>query len=93
MINGSTVAFSYANLNIETNRRPVLHLNLVSVVKGSTLNWCAQNVVREVMSENLLFGKLAKLEMTDVSFNNHSSDRTADVERGHIEVFPKFWNL
>ena len=45
------------------------------------------------MSDNLLFAKVAEPEMTAINFNDHSQDRTDEVERGLIEVFPKLWNL
>ena len=31
--------------------------------------------------------------MTVVNFDDHFCDRMEEVERGHIEVFPKLWNL
>ena len=40
-----------------------------------------------------MFGKIAELEMTVVNFQDHFRDRMGEVERGHIEVFPKLWNL
>ena len=31
--------------------------------------------------------------MTIVNFDDHFRDRMGEVDRGHIEVFPKLWNL
>ena len=31
--------------------------------------------------------------MTVVNFDDQFRDRMGEVERGHIEVFPKLWNL
>ena len=45
------------------------------------------------MSEDLLFGKIAEPEMTVVNFDDHFRDCKGEVERGHIEVFQKLWNL
>ena len=45
------------------------------------------------MSEDLLFGKIAEPEMPVVNFDDHFRDCMGEVERGHIEVFPKLWNL
>ena len=44
------------------------------------------------MSEFLLFGKIAEPQMKVVNFDDHFRDRMGEVERGHIEVFPKLWN-
>ena len=71
----------------------MLHLNLISAVDGSTLNWCEQHTLRELMSEDLLFAKKSEPEMTVINFDDHFRDRMGEVERGHIEVFPKLWNL
>ena len=68
-------------------------VNLISAVEGSVLNWCEQQVLRELMSEDLLFGKIAEPEMTVVKFDDHFRDRMGEVERELIEVFPKLWNL
>ena len=31
--------------------------------------------------------------MTVVNFDDHFRDRMGEVERGHIEMFPKLWSL
>ena len=80
MIYGPAVTFAFPDVKVEAYRRSVLHLNLISGVDGSALNWCEQHVLRELMSEDLLFAKISEPEM-------------GEVERGHIEVFPKLWNL
>ena len=71
----------------------MLHLNLISAVDGSALNWCEQHALREIMSEDLLFTKISKPEMTVTNFDDHFRDRMREVDRGHIEVFLKLWNL
>ena len=45
------------------------------------------------MSEDLLFAKISEPEMTVINFDDHFRDCMGEVERGHIEVFPKLWNL
>ena len=87
------VTFAFPDVKMEAYRRSVLHLNLISAVDGSVLNWCEQHVLRELMSEDLLFGKISEPEMTTVIFDDHFRDRMGEMERGHIEVFPKLWNL
>ena len=93
VIYGSAVTFALPDVSVEAYRRSVLHLNLISAVDGSMLNWCEQHVLRELMSEDLLFGKIAEPEMTVVNSDDHFRDCMGEVERGHIEVFPKLWNL
>ena len=93
VIYGPAVMFAFPDVKVEAYRRSVLHLNLISAVDGSTLNWCEQNTLRELMSEDLLFAKISEPEMTIINFDDHFRDRMGEVERGHIEVFPKLWNL
>ena len=57
------------------------------------MNWCEQHVLRELMSGDLLLAKISEPEMTVINFDDHFRDRMGEVERGHIEVFPKRWNL
>ena len=45
------------------------------------------------MSEDVLFAKISESEMTVINFDDHLRDRMGEVDRGHIEVFTKIWNL
>ena len=93
VIYGPAVTFAFPDVKVEAYRRSVLHLNLISAVDGSALNWCEQHVLRELMSDDLLFAKISEPEITVINFDNHFRDRMGEVERGPIEVFPKLWNL
>ena len=93
VIYGPAVTFAFPDVKVEAYRRSVLHLNLISAVDGSTLNWCEQHTLRELISEHLLFTKISEPEMTVIIFDDHFRYRMGEVERGHIEVFPKLWNL
>ena len=93
VIYGPAVTFAFPDVKVEAYRRSVLHLNLISAVDGSVLNWCERHVLRELMSEDLLFGKIADAEKTLVNFDDLFRDCMGEVERGHFEVFPKLWNL
>ena len=93
VIYGPAVTFAFPDVKVEAYRRSVLHLNLISAVDGSVLNWCEQHVLQELMSQDLLFGKIAEPEKTVVNFDDRFRDRMGEVERGHIGVFPKLWNL
>ena len=93
VIYGPAVTFAFPDVKVEAYRRSVLHLNLISAVDGSTLNWCEQHTLRKLMSEDLLFTKISEPEMTVINFDDHFRDRMGEVERGHIEVFPKLWHL
>ena len=83
-IYGPAVTFVFPDVKVEA---------YISAVDGSALNWCEQHVLRELMSKDLLFSKISEPEMTVISFYDHFRDRMGEVEKGHIEVFPKLWNL
>ena len=93
MIYGPAMTFAIPDAKVEAYRRSVLHLDLLSVVDGSTLNWREQNVLREAMSEDVMLAKTAEPDMTAVNFNDHFHDRLGEMDRGHLEMFPKFWIL
>ena len=46
-----------------------------------------------MMSEDLFFAKLSEPEMTVINFDDQFRDRIGELDRGHIEVFPKLWHL
>ena len=93
VIYGPAVMFAFPDVKVEAYRKSVLHLNLISAVDGSTLNWCEQHALRDVMSEDWLFAKISEPEMTVINIDDLFRDRMGEVNRGHIEVLPKFWNL
>ena len=93
VVYGPAVTFAFPDVKVEAYRRSVLHLNLISAVDGSALNWCEQRVLRELMSEDVLFAKISEPEMMVVKFDDHFLDPMGEVDRGHVEVFPKLWNL
>ena len=86
VIKGPT--FVFHDVKVETYRRSVLHLNLISAVDGSVLNWCEQHALQEIMSEHMLIAKLLEPEMTVIRFDDYFRDRMGEVDRGRIEVFP-----
>ena len=98
MIYGPAVTFAFPDVKVDTYRRSVLHLNLISTVDGSAFNWYAQNVLPELMSEDLLFAKISEQERklsigSAINFDDPFRDRMGEVDRRHIEVFLNFGNL
>ena len=69
VIYSPAVTFAFPDVKVEAYRRSVLHLDFISAVDGSTLNWCEQNALRELMSEDLLFAKISKPEITVINFD------------------------
>ena len=67
----------------------VTHLNLISILDGTTLNWCHQEVLRAQMSNTVLFGKVKDPELMVYSFRSKQGGK----QGGPFETYPKFWNL
>ena len=84
VIYGPAVTCAFTDVKVEAYRRSVLHLNLISAVDRSALNWCEQHALRELMSEDLLFAKISEPEIFVINFDDHYRGRMGDVDRGHI---------
>ena len=93
VIYGPAATFAFPDVKVEAYRRSVQQLNLISAVDRSALNLYEQSVLPELMSEDFLFAKIAEPAMTAINFDDHFRDRMGEVERRHIEVFPKLWSL
>ena len=93
VILGHAVTFVFPDVKVEAYRRSVLHENLISAVDGSAIIWCEQVVLRELMKEDSLFAKISETEMTAINFDDQLRNGMGEVDRGHIEAFPKLWNL
>ena len=74
VIYGPAVTIAFPAVKVEAYRSSVLHLNLISAVDGRALNWCEQNVLREMKSEDLLYAKISEPDMTAINFDDHFRD-------------------
>ena len=68
-------------------------MSLISVLDGTTLNWCQQEVLRAQRSNTVLFGKAKDPELVVYSFRGQLQCRMGGKREGPIETYPKFWNL
>ena len=64
VIHCPAVAFTFPDAKWDAYRRSMLHLSLIS----------PQSLLRESMSEGLLFAKITEPVLTEVIFNNHFRD-------------------
>ena len=53
VIYGAAATFAFPDVKVEAYRRLVLHLNIISAVVGSALNWRKQHVLRELLSKDI----------------------------------------
>ena len=92
-IYGPAVTFAFPDPLVTAYRYSVTHMSLISVLDGTTLNWCQQEVLRAQMSNTVLFGKVKDPELIVYSFRGQLQCRMGGKREGPIETYPKFWNL
>ena len=92
-IYGPAVTYAFPDPLVTTYRHSVTHLSLISILDGTALNWCQQEVLRARMSNTVLFGKVKDAELIVYNFRGQMQCRMGGKREGPIETYPKFWNL
>ena len=92
-IYGPAVTYAFPDPLVTAYRNSVTHLSLISILDGTTLNWCQQEVLRAQMSNTVLFGKVKDQELMVYNFRGQLQCRMGGKREGPIETYPKFWNL
>ena len=92
-IYGPAVTYAFPDPLVTTYRHSVTHLSLISILDGTALNWCQQEVLRGRMSNTVLFGKVKDAELIVYNFRGQMQCRMGGKREGPIEMYPKFWNL
>ena len=92
-IYGPAVTYAFPDPLVTTYRYSVTHLSLISVLDGTALNWCQQEVLRAQMSNTVLFGKVKDAELIVYNFRGQMQCRMGGKREGPIETYPKIWNL
>ena len=92
-IYGPAVTYPFPDPLVTAYRYSVTHVSLISILDGTTLNWCQQEVLRAQMSNTVLFGKVKDPELLIYSFRGQLQCRMGGNREGPIETYPKFWNL
>ena len=67
-IYGPAVTYAFPDPLVTAYRNSVTHLSLISVLDGTALNWCQQEVLRAQMSNTVLFGKVKDPELMVYNF-------------------------
>ena len=57
-IYGPAVTYAFPDPLVAAYRNSVVHVSLISVLDGTALNWCRQEVLRTRMSDTVLFEKI-----------------------------------
>ena len=92
-IYGPAVTYAFPDPLVAVYRNSVVHVSLISVLDGTALNWCRQEVLRARMSNTVLFGKVKDPELVVFNFRGQLQFRMGGKREGPNETYPKFWNL
>ena len=92
-IYGPAVTYAFPDPLVAAYRHSVVHVSLISVLDGTALNWCQQEVLRARMSNTVLFRKVKDPELVVFNFRGQLQCRMGGKREGPIETYPKFWNL
>ena len=92
-IYGPSATYAFPDPLVTAYRNTVTHLSLISVLDGTALNWCQQEVLRAQMSNTVLFRKVKDPELMVYNFRGQLQCRMGGKREGTIETYPKFWNL
>ena len=87
------VTYAFTDPLVAAYRHSVVHMSLISVLDGTALNWCQQEVLRARMSNTVPFGKVKDPVMVVFNFRGQLQCRMGGKREGPIETYPKFWNL
>ena len=87
------VTYAFPGPLVAAYRHSVVHVSIISVLDGTALNWCQQEVLRARMSNTVLFGKVKDRELAVFNFRGQLQCRMWGKLEGPIETYLKFWNL
>ena len=65
---GPAVTYAFPDPLVAAYRHSVVHVSLISILDGTTLNWRRQEDLRARMSETVLFGKIKDPELIVLNF-------------------------
>ena len=90
---GPAVTYAFPDPLVAAYRHSVVHESLISILDGTTLNWCEQRNLRVRTSGTVLFGKIKDPELIVINFRGQLQCRMRGKREGPIEAYPKFWHL
>ena len=91
-IYGPAVMYAIPDPLVAAYRNSVVHVSLISVLNGTALNWCRQEVLRARMSDTVLFGKIRDPELMVSNFRGQLQYRMGGSKKIPLELTPKFGN-
>ena len=89
-IYGQAVTYAFPDPLVAAYRNSVLHVSLISVLDGTALNWCRQEVLKARMSNTVLFGKIKDPELSVFNFRGQLQCRIGGSVKVPLRLTPSF---
>ena len=89
-IYGQAVTYAFPDPLVAAYRNSVLHVSLISVLDGTALNWCRQEVLKARMSNTVLFGKIKDPEISVFNFRGQLQCRIGGSVKVPLRLTPSF---
>ena len=89
-IYGPAVTYTFPDPLMAAYRHSVVHVSLISVLDGTALNWCQQEVLRARMSNTVLIGKVKDPELEVFNFRGQLQCRMGEKLEAPLRRIPSF---
>ena len=89
-IYGPAVTYAFPDPLVAACSNSVVHVSLISVLEGTALNWCRQEVLRARMSNTVLFGKIKDPELMVFNIRGQLQCRIGGGMKVPLKLTPRF---
>ena len=87
-IYGPAVTYAFPDPLVAAYRNSVVHVRLISVLDGTALNWCRQEVLRARMSNTVLSGKVKDPELVVINLRGQLRCRMGESVKTPLRLIP-----
>ena len=87
-IYGPAVTYAFPDLLEAAYRSSVVHVSLISLLDGTALNWCRQEVLRARMSNTVLFERVKDPEFVVFNFRRQLQCRMGESVKAPLMLIP-----
>ena len=87
-IYGPAVRYAFPDPLVAAYRISVVHVSLISVLDGTALNWCRQEVLRARMSNTVLSGKVKDPELVVTNLRWQLRCRMGESVKTPLRLIP-----
>ena len=82
------MTYAFPDPLVAAYRNSVVHVSLISVLDGTALNWCREEVLRARMSDTVLFGKIKDPEVMVFIFRGQLQCRMGGSVKVPLKLTP-----